>query len=145
MESIKLKDMETNGGFLSRIAERALTWIVLGLLVAVGIAIWRMSPQTRDAIWNGIWRTCAWFFIAAATPWAARFFIRRIQELSFDTHWAPFGLLAAMFLVDLAAGALLLTGWPSGFWGWFASLSALAVAMTYNYLVAEYLTEQFGG
>lgn len=132
-----------NGGILGRVGERVLSWIALGLLVFAGIAIWQMGPETRGAIWGGIWRSVAWVLIAAAAPWAARLFIRRVLEQG--TNWAGVVLLAALLGIDLVAGLLLITAWPASGWGWTACLAALAVAATYNYLVIEYLAQMAGG
>ena len=223
--------METTGsGILGRLGEKALGWIILGLLIAIGIAIWQMDPVLRTSIWQGIWRTIFWLAIAAALPWSAKFFISRI--LAAGTNWAGVGLLAALLAVDLGAGLLMLSGCDAtiearrvavveenqdeetpeesslseldpdasvgevvrdkladvvegaaeladsaaeslrgeddgeseadtiavgaedaeqsedqgrGGWFWFASLAALALAGTYNYLVTEYLSEMAGG
>jgi len=133
----------TGGGILGRLGEKLLTWIGLALLVFLAIAIWRMEPETRAAIWSGIWRTVVWVAIAAAVPWSAKLFIRRILETG--TNWAGVGLLAGLLAVDLLAALLLMTGWPAGFWSWLAALGAIALAGTYNYLVTEYLSEMAGG
>ena len=133
----------TDGGILGRLGEKVLGWIALGLLIAIGFAIYKMGPDGRQAVWEGIWRTSAWLVIAAALPWSARLFIRRIIEIG--SNWAGLGLLAAYVLVDAVAGLLLLGGFPTGGWSWIAVLAALAVAGTYSYLVAEYLSEQAGG
>jgi hypothetical protein len=119
-----------------------LSLVALALVVLGGIALYRMDPHTRQAIWAGIWRTALWVVIAGGLPWVARFFIRRLLE--FGSNWAGVALLAGFTLVDAAVGLLLINGWPSGGWGWVASLSALALAGLYNYLVAEYLSEQAG-
>ena len=134
--------METSGGLLSRLGEKVIGWIILGLLIFLGIAIYRMPAETKAYIWSCIWRSVVWTLIAAAVPWAARFVMRRIMEVG--SNWAGVGLLAALVLVDLIAGTLLLTGWPAGFWPWTAALGALAVAGTYNYLVTEYLADMTG-
>jgi hypothetical protein len=136
--------METTGsGILGRISEKMLTWIGLALLVFLAIAIWRMPAETRAAIWSGIWRSGAWVVIAAAVPWSGKLCIGRILETG--TNWAGAGLLAALLAVDLIAAALLMTGWPSSLWSWLAAIGALALAVTYNYLVTEYLSETAGG
>jgi hypothetical protein len=135
--------METTGGILGRLGEKTLGWIILGLLIFLGIAIYRMPAETRSAIWNGIWRSVAWVAIAAAVPWSARLYIRRILDAG--TNWAGVALLAALLAVDLLAAALLMTGWPGSAWSWLAALGALAVVATYNYLVTEYLSEMAGG
>lgn len=134
--------METSGGMLSRIGERLISFILLGLVVLLGVAVWRMDPATRDGILSAAWRSLVWIVIAAALPWSAQLFLRR--ALAWATNWAGVLLLAAYAAADAAAGLLLLTGWPAGGWGWFASLAALALAAIYNYLVLEYLAEQSG-
>lgn len=133
----------TSGGILGRLGEKALGWIALGLLILLGVAIWRIGPDARQAIWNGIWKTCVWVALVAALPWSARLFISRIMEIA--SNWAGVILLAVLIAVDAIIGLLLLGGLPGGGWGWMAALTALAVAGTYNYLVTEYLTEQAGG
>jgi len=134
--------METGTGILGRLTEKVLGWIILGLLVATGVAIWQMGPAARAAIWSGIWRTAAWLAVAAALPWSARLYLRRLTELG--TNWAPVGLLAVLLALDAAVGIWLLTAWPTSAWSWCAVLAALATAATYNYLVAEYLAETQG-
>jgi hypothetical protein len=133
----------TSSGILGRLGEKTLGWIILGLLIFLGIAIYRMPSETRAAIWSGIWRSTAWVLIAAAVPWSAKLYIRRILDAS--TNWAGAGLLAALTAVDLLAAALLMTGWPGGVWSWLAAIGTLAVAATYNYLVVEYLSDMAGG
>jgi hypothetical protein len=136
--------METpGGGILGRLAERIAGWIALALLVMLGVAIWRMEPATRAAIWSDIWRTAVWIVIAAGLPWSARLFIKRILEVG--SNWAAAILLASLVAANLVAGLILMRGWPSGGWGWIAALATLAVAGTYNYLVTEYLAQQKGG
>ena len=134
--------METGGGMFSRISERFIGWIILGLLVLIGVAIWRMPAETRDAIVGGILRAAAWAVIAAITPWSTWFIIRRVAESG--TNWAGVALLAGLTLVNLIAAWALMTGWPVGGWGWFAGLATLGVTATYNYLVTEYLAQQSG-
>ena len=132
----------TGGGILGRLGEKTLGWIILGLLIFLGIAIWQMEPETRAAIWGGIWRTAVWVAIAAAAPWSAKLFIRRILEAG--TNWVGLGLLGGLMAVDVVAALLLMTGWPSSVWSWLAAIGVLAVAGTYNYLVTEYLSEMAG-
>jgi len=136
--------MENGGssGVLGRLAEKTLGWIILGLLLFVGYMIYQMPAETKRAIWEGIWRTIVWLVIAAAIPWSARLYIRRVLEVG--SNWAAVGLLAGLLLIDLIAAWLLMTGWPSSAWGWAAGLGALAAAGTYNYLVTEYLAEMAG-
>ena len=133
--------METSPGIFGRLGEKILGWIALALIVCVVIAIVRMEPQTRAAIWEGIWTTIAWVAIAGALPWSARFFMKRIMDVG--SNWASVGLVGGFVLIDVIAG-LILKGFPDGGWSWFFSLSALAVAGTYNYLVTEYLADQTG-
>ena len=57
--------------------------------------------------------------IAAAVPWSAKLYIRRIIETG--TNWASVGLLAGLIAVDIIAAALLMTGWPGGVWTWLKS------------------------
>ena len=103
--------METSGGILSRLGEKMLGWIGLALLILIGVAIWQIGPVGRQTIWQGAWRTVFWIAIAAALPWSAKFFIRRI--LDSGTNWAGVGLLAAFLAVDLGAGLLMLSGCDS--------------------------------
>ena len=135
--------MEGPRGIAGRLVEKILGWVALGLLVALGFAIYKLGPEGRQMVWNGIWRTLVWVVIAAALPWSARFFMRRVLE--FGSNWAGFVLLAVFLLVDIVVGLVLLQRWPSSGWGWVAGLAAVAIAGTYNFLVAEYLSEQAGG
>ncbi len=130
------------GGILGRLIEKVLGWIALAIVVLVGIAVYQMPGETKAAIWSGIWRSIVWVIIAAAVPWSATLLIRRILEIS--TNWAGIGLIAGLTLVDLIAGIVLMTAWPSGGWTWLAAIGALAVAGTYNFLVAEYLANTAG-
>jgi hypothetical protein len=132
----------TGGGILGRLGEKVLGWVALALIVLLGVGIWRMGPEARGAILDGIWRTLCWIVVAAALPWSARLFIGRL--LAVGSNWAGFGLLAVFAVVDVVAGLALMGGLPTGGWGWFAGLAALAVAGTYNYWVAEYLAETSG-
>lgn len=138
-----MQTMETPGGILGRLGEKILGWIALGVLVFLGIAVYQMPADTKAAIWSGIWRTLSWLAIVAAVPWSARLLIRRVLEAG--TNWAGAALVAGLTLVDVVAGYALMTGWPASGWGWAALLGALALAGTYNYLVAEYLAETAGG
>ena len=131
------------GGLLGRLGERVLGYIALGLIVLAGVALWRMGPEGRGAIWSGIWRAAVWVIIAVGLPWGARLFIKRILEVA--SNWAGVILLVALGVVDLLAGLILMGGWPTGGWGWAAALAALALAVSYNYLVPAYLSEQAGG
>jgi len=127
---------------LSRLSEKVLGWIALGVLVAIGVGIWYMGEDARGNLWSWIWRSLTWLVIVAAVPWVARLFIRRVLEQS--TNWAGVVLIAGFTLCDAILGVLLMHAWPSGCW-WLMALAVLAVAATYNYLVSEYLAEQAGG
>ncbi len=135
--------METSGGILGRLFEKVLGYITLGLIVLCGLALWRIGPEGRTAIWNAIWRTAVWLGLAAGLPWLTRLFIARVLEIG--SNWAGAALLAVLTGIDLLVGRLLMQGWPDSLWGWIAALTALAMAGLYNYLVTEYLAEQAGG
>ena len=135
--------METQSGILARLGEKTASWVILALIVILGITIYQMPAETRAAIWSSIWRSVAWVAMVAAVPWSARLFIKRILE--FGSNWAGVAMIGGLVVVDILAAVLLMTGWPAGAWGWLASLGALAVAGTYNYLVTEYLSEMVGG
>jgi hypothetical protein len=130
------------GGILGRVSEKVLGYVALAIVALVGIAIYQMPGETKAAIWSGLWRSIVWMVIAAGVPWAAALFIRRVLE--FTTNWAGVALVCGLTLVDLIAGVVLMTAWPSGGWTWAAALGAMAVAATYNYLVAEYLADTAG-
>lgn len=98
--------MEGPRGIAGRLVEKILGWVALGLLVALGFAIYKLGPEGRQMVWNGIWRTLVWVVIAAALPWSARFFMRRVLE--FGSNWAGFVLLALFLLVDIVVGLVLL-------------------------------------
>lgn len=134
--------METSGGMLSRVGEKVLGWVALAIIALLAIAIYRMPGETKVAIWESIWRTGVWVVIVAALPWGSRLIIGRIVEIG--SNWAGFGLIAGLIALDIVAAVVLMTGWPSGGWTWAASLGALALAGTYNYLVTEYLAEMAG-
>jgi hypothetical protein len=136
--------METSGGgIFGRLSEKVLGYIALALIVLAGIGLWQMGAEGRGALWGGIWRTTAWLVITAAIPWTARLFIGRILEIGSNS--AGLALIAGFTLANGIVGLILLGGLPAGGWGWTASLAALAAAGTYNFLVAEYLSEQAGG
>ncbi len=136
--------MEAEGpNIVSRLAEKTLSWVILGLLIFLGYMIYQMPAETKSAIWNGIWRSIVWAVVAAALPWSAKLYIRRVLEAG--TNWAGVGLLLVLLAADLIAAAILMTGWPTGGWSWAAGLGALALAGAYNYLVTEYLAEMAGG
>jgi uncharacterized membrane protein YhaH (DUF805 family) len=130
----------STGGILGRLSEKVLGWIALGLLIALGFAIYQMGEDGRAALWSGIWRTIAWLLFVAALPWVTKLFIRRLLDAG--TNWAGAALIGGYIVVDAVFGLILLGGWPGGGWGWVASLAALAVAGTYNFLVSEYLADQ---
>ena len=133
--------METSQGIFGRLGEKILGWIALAIIVCIVIAIWRIGPERRAAVWQGIWTTTFWVAIAAGLPWSARLFMKRIMDVG--SNWAAVGLVGGFVLIDVIAG-LILKGFPAGGWSWFFSLAALAVAGTYNYLVTEYLADQTG-
>ena len=131
--------METSQGIFGRLGEKVLGWIALALLIGIAYGIYQMPAETKAVVWKGIWTTLAWIAIAAAAPWSARLFMRRIMEVA--SNWAAAGLVGGFVLIDLIAG-LILKDFPDGGWSWFFSLAALAVAGTYNYLVMEYLAAE---
>lgn len=132
--------MESPGlGMLGRVGEKVLGYIALALLVLGGIAIYQVPAETKGAIWSGVWRTAAWLVFSAVWPWVTWLFIRRIAELG--TNLAGLVLVGGLLVGNLIVAALLMTGWPAGAWSWLLGLTLLALAGTYNYLVAEYLAE----
>ncbi len=135
--------METRGGILSGVAERMLAWVGFALLLVIGFAIYNIPAATKQAIWDGIWKTIFWLVIVAALPWSGRLFIKRVVEVG--ENWAGLAMIAAFVLVELLVGWFLLTSWPGSGWGWLALIAAVAVAGTYTYLVSEYLAEMAGG
>ncbi len=138
--------MESPGGgsgLVGRLTERVLGYVALGLVALGGVALYRMGPDGRTAIWEAIWRTATWLGISAVLPWAARVFMARVLELR--SNWAGVALIAGLTLLNVAVGVFLLTAWPAGGWQWTAALVALALAGTYNYLVTEYLADQADG
>jgi hypothetical protein len=135
--------MEMQRGLLGRVFENALGWVVLGLILAAGVAIWQMPSETKQAIWSGAWRTALWLGLSAGLPWVARLFIRRILETG--SNWAGAALIAALTVGNALLGLVLAGGFPSGGWGWLASLALLGAAALYNFLVTEYLAEMAGG
>jgi hypothetical protein len=130
-------------GFVSRVAERVVSFIALGLVVAAGIGLWQMGPEAREAWWGAIWRTLVWLGVAAALPWLAQLFIGRLLEVG--ENWVGIGLLGGLLAVEVLFGVLLLTAWPTSVWAWLAAIALLGVATAYNYLVAEYLAQRAGG
>lgn len=132
----------TGGGILGRLGEKILGWIAFALIVALGFGIYKIGAPGRQALWEAIWRTSLWVAVAAALPWTARLFIRRVLETG--SNWAGVVLIAGYVLIDALLGVILLNGFPTGGWGWLLALAALALAGTYNFLVAEYLSEQTG-
>lgn len=130
-------------GIFGRLAERILSWVALALVVLLGIAIYQMPSETKAAIWSAAWRSVFWLSIVGVTPWFARLFIGRVLESS--SNWAGVILLAGFFAVDVFAALFLMTAWPSGGWAWFGAGVALVLAATYNFLVAEYLAQEYGG
>jgi hypothetical protein len=136
----------TGGGMLARLSEKAVGWLILAGIVALGFAIYQMPSETKWTIWNGIWKTIVWVVLAAALPWSARLFLSKVLE--FGSNWAGvvlIGVLIGAFVaIELLAGLLLMGGLPSGGWGWIAALGALLLAGTYNYLVTEYLADTVG-
>lgn len=134
--------METSGGMLSRLSEKVLGWIALGIVVLLGITIYQMPAETKAAIWSGAWRSTVWTLLAAATPWLGRFVVRRIVGMG--TNWAGVALIGGFTLVQIVAGVLLMTAWPTGGWGWSLMIGAIALATIYNFLVADYLADTYG-
>ena len=76
-------------------------------------------------------------------PWLTRLGIRRLLEIG--ENWVGLLVIVGLTLIDLGLGVWLLGGLPSGVWGWLLGLAALGVAGIYNYLVAEYVAERYGG
>jgi hypothetical protein len=130
-------------GFVSRVAERVVSFIALGLVIAAGIGLWQMGPEAREAWWAAIWRTLVWLAVAAALPWVAQLFIGRLLEVG--ENWVGIALLGGLLVVEVLVGVLLLTAWPTSVWAWLAAIALLGVATAYNYLVAEYLAQRAGG
>lgn len=132
--------MESPGlGILGRLSEKVLGYIALGLVALCAIAVYQIPGETKAAIWSGVWRSVVWVAFSAGWPWVTWLFMRRVTEAG--TNWAGLILLAALTVGNLVAAGVLMTGWPIGVWGWLAGLTAIALAATYNYMVAEYLAE----
>ena len=142
-----MPDMETRGGWmlglLGKLGDKVLTMVAVALVGLGAYALYAMGPAGRGALWTGIGHTIAWLVIAAALPWSAKAFIGRI--LAVGSNWAGLAVIAGFTLIDLLAGRLLMGAWPAGGWAWLASLAALGIAGSYNYLVTEYVAEQAGG
>jgi hypothetical protein len=132
----------TEGGMASRIVERLLSFLAIALVVALGVWVYRLGPDGRQAVWSAAWRGVVWLAIVAAAPWSGRVFIRRLLEMG--SNWAPLAFLGVVLIADVMVGVLLLTAWPASAWGWLLALGALGVAGSYNYLVAAYLADEFG-
>lgn len=126
-----------------RLSEKILGWIALGLLILAGYGVYKLGPDGRGAILSATGLIIGWIAIVAALPWFSRLFMRRLLQIG--ENWVGLALIAAFTIIDIAAGLALLRGWPEGFWGWFISLAAVGIAATYNYLVAEYVAERYGG
>ncbi len=140
-------DIETGSGrmlgILGKLGDKILTMIAIALVGLGAYALYRLGPEGRGALWTGIWHTIAWLVIAAALPWSGKLYIRRV--LAVGANWAGVAAISALTVIDLIAGRVLMGAWPGSGWAWLASLAALAVAGSYNYLVTEYLAEQAGG
>lgn len=133
--------METPGGILSRLSEKVLGWVALAVVVLIAIAIYQMPAATKSAIWSGLWRSTLWVALVAALPWLGRLVIRRLVQTG--TNWAGVALIGGFTLAQALLGMLLMTSWPSGGWGWFVAIGALALATIYNFLVADYLADTY--
>lgn len=130
-------------GLIGRLGEKVLGWVALGLLILAGYGIYQLGPEGRGAILSATGRIVGWVVIVAVVPWFSRLVIRRLLEVG--QNWVGLVLIACLTLVDVVAGLMLLGGWPTGFWGWLISFAAVGIAATYNYLVAEYVAERYGG
>src|SRR5262245_15326531 len=95
----------TGGGMLARLSEKALGWVILAGIVALGFAIYQMPSETKWTIWNGIWKSIVWVVLAAALPWSARLFLSKVLE--FGSNWAGFVLLGVFVTIDVVVGLLL--------------------------------------
>jgi hypothetical protein len=135
--------METSGGILGRLGEKMLGWIAFALILLASIGVYQMGPDRRGAILDGFWHSLLWLAIVVAVPWSVKLFIKPLLEIG--ENWVGLVLLAGLLLIDVIAGFLLMTGWPSGLWSWTAVVAALGVAGTYNYLVTAYLADMAGG
>lgn len=128
---------------LGRLGEKVIGWIALGLLVLLGYGIYRMGPEGRGAVMSATGNTIFWIVLVAALPWTTRVAIKRLVEIG--ENWVGLVLLAVFTLIDLGVGMYLIGGWPTGMWGWLASIAAIGIAGSYNYLVCEYVAERYGG
>jgi hypothetical protein len=131
-----------SSSILGRLGEKTLGWIALGVLILIGVWIYRLGEAGRGDLWNWVWRSGVWLAIVAAVPWSTKLFIRRVLDRS--SNMASVALIGSLTAVDALAGMLLLYHWPTGWW-WLATLVVLAVAGVYNYLVSEYVSEMAGG
>ena len=134
--------MEAQGGILSRVSEKMLGWIGLGALILLGIGYYQMDPETKQAIWDGIWKTVVGIILVGGLPWSAKLFIGQVIERS--ANWVSVALIGGFTLIDVIAAALL-GAWPNGYWTALFALGALVGVGAYNYLVCEYLADMHGG
>lgn len=123
-------------------AERVLSGVAFVIVIAIGWSIYQMPAATKKAILAGIWYTIVWLVLSGALPWSTKLFVTRILELG--SNWAGVALIGGFTLINIVLGLVFLGGFPSGGWSWFASLGAIAVVGTYNYLVTEYLADMAG-
>ncbi|MFH1746763.1 MAG: hypothetical protein ABIG44_06925 [Planctomycetota bacterium] len=135
MESSKL-------GFVGRLFEKVITWVVLAILLCVGFTLYKLGATGRQALMDALWKSTLWILVVAALPWSFQLFKARILEMG--VNWVGLVVLGAFVLVDIIVGLILLGGAPPGLWPWLATLAVLGLATAYNFLVTEYISEQAG-
>ena len=101
---------------------------------------WNLSPEAKQAIWDGLKHSLIWIGFAAVLPWAL-FFVPPWLVRAESNLLSALGLIGYL-VVDVLA-ALWLADWHiDGALVWLVVILGFGCAAIYNFLVSEYLAQR---
>jgi hypothetical protein len=126
--------------FLKSIAGKIVAGMVALAVVAGGISWWRMDPDTRQMLVNGLERIGLWIGVVVLLPWATFFLIGRIAKL--ESNLAGGVLVAIYAMAETTLLAWLFHWRISTATAWTFLVCGGLLAGVYNLLICDWIAEK---
>lgn len=128
--------------FLKTIGGKIVGGLVGIVVIAAGIAAWRMDPATRNAMLSGTGKSLGWFALILAVPWATFFLTTWVAR--FEKNLAGAALVVGYSLIEAVLLAWLFDWSIAGATAWIFYAAAVLIALVYNVLICDWIAERFG-